>query len=50
MHFCTKDEFPEIEEVKKEHFASMSSIVSNDPELIKKKSIRILEIGVGTGI
>lgn len=50
MHICTKDIFPELEEVKKEHFTSMSSIVSKDPELCKKKSIRILEIGVGTGV
>ncbi|XP_045116454.1 methyltransferase-like protein 7A isoform X2 [Portunus trituberculatus] len=50
MHFCTKDVFPELEEVKKEHFASMSSIVSHDPALLDKKAIRILEIGVGTGV
>lgn len=49
MHLCTKDEFLPLEEVKRDHFASMSFIVSHDPELRKKKAIRILEIGVGTG-
>lgn len=50
MHFCSKDIFLPLEEVKKELFASMASIVSHDPELQKKKAIRILEIGVGTGV
>lgn len=50
MHFCTKDEFPKLEEVKKDHFASLKDHVSHDPELRKKKVIKILEIGVGTGV
>ncbi|XP_042871284.1 methyltransferase-like protein 7A [Penaeus japonicus] len=50
MHFCTKDEFPKLEEVKKDHFASMKNHVSHDPELRKKNAIKILEIGVGTGV
>ncbi|KAK4303936.1 hypothetical protein Pmani_024090 [Petrolisthes manimaculis] len=50
MHLCTKDEFEPLEEVKRDHFASMSSIISQDPELRKKNAIKILEIGVGTGV
>ncbi|KAG7158840.1 methyltransferase-like protein 7A [Homarus americanus] len=50
MYLYTKYEFVQFEEVKKDHFASLSSVVSHDPELRKKKEIRILEIGVGTGV
>lgn len=50
MHLCTKDEFVQLEEVKKDHFASLSTIVSHDPQLRKQKVIKILEIGVGTGV
>ncbi|XP_069156276.1 thiol S-methyltransferase TMT1A-like isoform X2 [Procambarus clarkii] len=49
MHMCTKDVFVQLEEVKKDHFASLSFVVSHDPELRKQNAIKILEIGVGTG-
>ncbi|XP_069156275.1 thiol S-methyltransferase TMT1A-like isoform X1 [Procambarus clarkii] len=50
MHMCTKDVFVQLEEVKKDHFASLSFVVSHDPELRKQNAIKILEIGVGTGV
>lgn len=50
MHICTKDEFVQLEEVKKDHFKSLSTVISNEPELRKKNAIRILEIGPGTGV
>lgn len=49
MHFLAKEKDAKIEEVKKELFASMGSVISHEPELRKNKAIKILEIGVGTG-
>lgn len=49
MHMFTKEKDAKIEEMKKDLFASMKDVVSQDPELRKQNSIRILEIGVGTG-
>ncbi|XP_063606092.1 thiol S-methyltransferase TMT1A-like [Penaeus indicus] len=50
MYMFTKEKDAKIEELKKDLFASMKDIVSQDPELRKQNSIRILEIGVGTGV
>ncbi|KAK4304457.1 hypothetical protein Pmani_023580 [Petrolisthes manimaculis] len=50
MHLLNKDKNPKIEELKSELFSSLSSVTSHDPELRKNNSIRILEIGVGTGV
>merc|ERR1719376_1766702 len=49
MYVMTKEKSKKIEEMKGDHFTSMSSIVSHDPELRKENAIKILEIGVGTG-
>lgn len=49
MNFMTKNKSKKIEEMKKDHFSSLSSIVSQDPTLRKENAIKILEIGVGTG-
>uniref|UniRef100_A0A0P4WD28 Methyltransferase type 11 domain-containing protein n=2 Tax=Scylla olivacea TaxID=85551 RepID=A0A0P4WD28_SCYOL len=50
MHYINKATDPKIEELKKDFFSSLNSITSHDPELRKKKGIKILEIGVGTGV
>lgn len=50
LHQVTKKPSAKLEEVKKDIFASLGSIVSHDPELRKNKAIKILEIGVGTGL
>ncbi|CAL4067237.1 unnamed protein product [Meganyctiphanes norvegica] len=49
MYIMTKEKSKKIEEMKGDHFSSLSSIVSNNPELRKENAIKILEIGVGTG-
>lgn len=49
MFFMSKDKSKKIEEMKGDHFSSLSTIVSHDPELRKENAIKILEIGVGTG-
>lgn len=49
MHQFTKNKSIKLEEVKKDLFASLGSIVSHDPELRKNNAIKILEVGVGTG-
>lgn len=38
-----------MEEMKKDVFATLGSVVSHDPELRKTGGLKILEIGVGTG-
>ncbi|XP_068248935.1 thiol S-methyltransferase TMT1A-like [Palaemon carinicauda] len=38
-----------MEEMKKDVFASLNSVVSHDPALRKTGGLKILEIGVGTG-
>lgn len=50
MHQLTKEKDAKVEEVKKDLFTSLGSIVSHDPELRKDNAIKILEIGVGTGV
>ncbi|KAK3895893.1 hypothetical protein Pcinc_000501 [Petrolisthes cinctipes] len=50
MHLLNKDKNPKVEEMKSDLFSSLSSVTSHDPELRKKNAIRILEIGVGTGV
>ncbi|XP_042210891.1 uncharacterized protein LOC121858506 [Homarus americanus] len=50
LHLFNSNGLGPFKEESKDHFASLSSIVSHDPELRKKKAIRILEIGVGTGV
>lgn len=50
MYQFTKEKDAKIEEVKKDLFSSLASVVSHDPELRKDKRIKILEIGVGTGV
>ena len=49
MKVLTKDKDFKYEEIKKEHFKSLHDIVSQDPTLRQEKSIKILEVGVGTG-
>lgn len=50
MYQLTKEKDAKVEEVKKDLFASLGSITSHDPELRKENAIKILEIGVGTGV
>ena len=38
-----------MRDMKKDHFDSMKQHTSADPELKKKKVLRVLEIGAGTG-
>lgn len=49
MNMMTKTKSKKIEEMKSDHFKSLSSVVSQNPELRKENAIKILEIGVGTG-
>lgn len=39
----------EMRELKRAHFAPLKNLKSSDPELRKKGSLRILEIGAGAG-
>ncbi|KAG7175849.1 Methyltransferase-like protein 7A-like 1 [Homarus americanus] len=50
MSRLTKEKDAKLEEVKKDLFASLGAIVSHDPQLRKNKAIKILEVGVGTGV
>ncbi|XP_064087812.1 thiol S-methyltransferase TMT1A-like [Macrobrachium nipponense] len=50
MHLLTKEKNVKSEEVKKDLFRSLSTVVSHDPQLRKESKIKILEIGVGTGV
>lgn len=49
MQMMTNQKTIKSDELKSEIFASIDSVVSNDPALRKVNAIKILEIGVGTG-
>ncbi|XP_069177228.1 thiol S-methyltransferase TMT1A-like isoform X2 [Procambarus clarkii] len=48
MNSLTQDSDAKVEEMKKDVFSKLSTVVSHDPELRKHNAIKILEIGVGT--
>ncbi|KAG0706842.1 Methyltransferase-like protein 7A [Chionoecetes opilio] len=51
MYFINKNtKNPKIEELKRDFFSSLGSVASHDPVLRKQNGIKILEIGVGTGV
>ncbi|XP_071521690.1 thiol S-methyltransferase TMT1A-like [Panulirus ornatus] len=49
VKMCIEINFVKLEKWKEDLFAGLESIVSHDPNLRKKKAIKVLEIGVGTG-
>nr|XP_045589138.1 thiol S-methyltransferase METTL7B-like isoform X2 [Procambarus clarkii] len=49
MNSLTQHSDAKVEEMKKDVFSKLSTVVSHDPELRKHNAIKILEIGVGTG-
>lgn len=50
LYHITKKKDPKVQEFKKDFFSSLDSITSHDPELRKTNGIKILEVGVGTGV
>ncbi|KAK8394121.1 hypothetical protein O3P69_006365 [Scylla paramamosain] len=50
MDYFSRGSNAKVEEMKKDVFSTLSSCTSHDPELRKKKALKILEIGVGTGV
>ncbi|XP_069181888.1 thiol S-methyltransferase TMT1B-like [Procambarus clarkii] len=49
MNYFTQHSHAKVEEMKKDVFSKLSTVVSHDPELRKHNAIKILEIAVGTG-
>ncbi|KAG7160119.1 methyltransferase-like protein 7A isoform X2 [Homarus americanus] len=50
MNYYTTQPNPDMDKLKKDLFSPLGSLVSHDPELRKNNAIKILEIGVGTGV
>ncbi|XP_050696019.1 putative methyltransferase-like protein 7A [Eriocheir sinensis] len=50
MNMISSGTDPKSEELKKSFFSSLSSVTSHDPKLRKENKIKILEVGVGTGV
>lgn len=50
MYYINKQKNEKLIEVKKDFFSNLGSITSHDPELRKRNALKILEIGVGTGV
>lgn len=48
-HTMKEDERALLKTIKEELFSTLKDLKSADPELLKKKALNILEIGVGTG-
>nr|XP_053626495.1 putative methyltransferase-like protein 7A [Cherax quadricarinatus] len=50
MNYFSQGVDTKVLEMKKDVFATLGSEVSHDPQLRKENAIKILEIGVGTGV
>lgn len=49
VNYFSKSSMAKMDEVKKDVFSTLHTATSHDPELRKKKAIKLLEIGVGSG-